>query len=230
MSLTLNEQFQHAANNWEVWNDLGVSGRATILHSFAKQLSGTDARMANWQIANAEQHIAETLLMPGPTGEANELFTAGRGIFVCHADTTSSTTAIVGQLVAALIAGNVILMSGDHPALENLHQQLINAGCADAVAQRLPANAVLDSELINQPLLAGIVYSGDTTQVLPLNQALAARDGNLAQLIVETDAVKLPTIGSPYYLLRFITERTRSDNTTAVGGNATLLELGGKEE
>ena len=35
---------------------------------------------------------------------------------------------------------------------------------------------------------------------------------------------------SPHYLLRFITERTRTDNTTAVGGNATLLELGAKEE
>ncbi len=37
-------------------------------------------------------------------------------------------------------------------------------------------------------------------------------------------------IGSEHYLARFITERVRTANTTAVGGNATLLELGGKAE
>ncbi|MDV6315831.1 bifunctional proline dehydrogenase/L-glutamate gamma-semialdehyde dehydrogenase PutA [Idiomarina sp. HP20-50] len=34
-----------------------------------------------------------------------------------------------------------------------------------------------------------------------------------------------PKAGGPHYLTRFITEKTRSDNITAVGGNATLLSL-----
>lgn len=34
-----------------------------------------------------------------------------------------------------------------------------------------------------------------------------------------------PKAGGPHYLTRFITEKTRTDNITAVGGNATLLSL-----
>ncbi len=34
-----------------------------------------------------------------------------------------------------------------------------------------------------------------------------------------------PKAGGPHYLLRFATERTRTTNTTAIGGNATLLSL-----
>ncbi|MBS0456439.1 MAG: bifunctional proline dehydrogenase/L-glutamate gamma-semialdehyde dehydrogenase PutA [Proteobacteria bacterium] len=35
-----------------------------------------------------------------------------------------------------------------------------------------------------------------------------------------------PKAGGPHYLLRFVTERTRTINTTAAGGNASLLTLG----
>ena len=36
-----------------------------------------------------------------------------------------------------------------------------------------------------------------------------------------------PKAGGPHYLLRFANERTLSVNTTATGGNAALLNLGG---
>ncbi|PPL16967.1 bifunctional proline dehydrogenase/L-glutamate gamma-semialdehyde dehydrogenase, partial [Oceanisphaera arctica] len=35
-----------------------------------------------------------------------------------------------------------------------------------------------------------------------------------------------PKAGGPHYLTRFITEKTITNNTTAIGGNATLLSLG----
>lgn len=35
-----------------------------------------------------------------------------------------------------------------------------------------------------------------------------------------------PKAGGPHYLTRFVTEKTRTNNITAVGGNATLLSLG----
>ena len=37
-----------------------------------------------------------------------------------------------------------------------------------------------------------------------------------------------PKAGGPNYLLRFVTEQTVSVNTTAVGGNTTLLSLAGE--
>ena len=35
-----------------------------------------------------------------------------------------------------------------------------------------------------------------------------------------------PKAGGPNYLLRFVTERTRTINTAAIGGNARLLAQG----
>ena len=35
-----------------------------------------------------------------------------------------------------------------------------------------------------------------------------------------------PKAGGPHYLTRFVTERTRTVNTAAVGGNASLLAQG----
>ena len=35
-----------------------------------------------------------------------------------------------------------------------------------------------------------------------------------------------PKAGGPHYLSRFVTEKTRTINTTAVGGNASLLAMG----
>lgn len=39
-----------------------------------------------------------------------------------------------------------------------------------------------------------------------------------------------PKAGGPHYLTRFVTEKTRTNNITAIGGNATLLSLGDSEE
>ncbi|HAS64519.1 MAG TPA: 1-pyrroline-5-carboxylate dehydrogenase, partial [Vibrio sp.] len=41
--------------------------------------------------------------------------------------------------------------------------------------------------------------------------------------VSETDLVTLNVAHDPHLSLRFITERTRTINITAVGGNATLL-------
>jgi delta 1-pyrroline-5-carboxylate dehydrogenase len=38
-----------------------------------------------------------------------------------------------------------------------------------------------------------------------------------------------PKAGGPHYLPRFAVEQTVTVNTTAVGGNATLLSLGGSQ-
>jgi RHH-type proline utilization regulon transcriptional repressor/proline dehydrogenase/delta 1-pyrroline-5-carboxylate dehydrogenase len=39
-----------------------------------------------------------------------------------------------------------------------------------------------------------------------------------------------PKAGGPHYLTRFVTEKTRTNNITALGGNATLLSLGDTDE
>ena len=45
-------------------------------------------------------------MMPGPTGETNELRYRGRGVFVCIAPWNFPLAIFLGQVTAALAAGN----------------------------------------------------------------------------------------------------------------------------
>ncbi|MDO2306006.1 aldehyde dehydrogenase family protein, partial [Escherichia coli] len=45
----------------------------------------------------------------GPTGERNELFYAGRGIFACVSPWNFPLAIFLGQISAALVAGNPVL-------------------------------------------------------------------------------------------------------------------------
>jgi delta 1-pyrroline-5-carboxylate dehydrogenase len=59
-----------------------------------------------------------------------------------------------------------------------------------------------------------------------VNRELAKREGAICTFVSETDLQALPVSHDPCLVLRFVTERTCTINITAVGGNASLLELG----
>lgn len=216
---------------WEKWNALGYAARIAILSQWAKQLDKEAQQMLEFQCESALQQVAKTLSLPGPTGETNELYCAGRGVFVITADADLSATVIVGQISAALVAGNtIVLCLPDNSVLKNneLVEQLSAAGCPKGVVESIDYPKL--QGLIEHPKTAGIVYAGQLETAQFLARSLAAREGVLAQLVAEIDCDRLAVIASPAYILRFVTEKTRTINITAVGGNAKLLELGSGDQ
>ncbi|UTM59465.1 aldehyde dehydrogenase family protein [Photobacterium sp. CCB-ST2H9] len=216
---------------WENWNNLGFEKRITQLTQWSSKLESDVAAMVAFQCRNANAHVAETELMPGPTGETNELYCAGRGIFVVTADADTPLVAVAGQLTAALVTGNTVLLclpEGFAKSAQQMVSELEQAELPKGVV--LPVSADKLDDIVRHTAVAGVVYAGKRETALSLSRDLAARDGLLGQLIAESDFESYPVIGSPTYSLRFVTERTRTINITAVGGNATLLELGSGEE
>ncbi|MGS0724523.1 aldehyde dehydrogenase family protein, partial [Shewanella sp. 30m-9] len=57
----------------------------------------------------AKKMMAQPELLPGPTGELNELFLQGRGIFVCISPWNFPLAIFLGQVSAALAAGNTVI-------------------------------------------------------------------------------------------------------------------------
>lgn len=216
-------QIQVAQAVLEQWNTLGVHGRAEKLLQSLHAFPSEQKQMAAWQIENARKEIAETRIMPGPTGESNELSNQGRGAFLCYSEISSdkAKVGLVGQVFAALIAGNPVITVG--PEGQQI-MDFIAPFVPEGVVQNV-AESAKDS-LIEADDLAGVAVLCETTQAMQLNQTLAAKSGLICQLVLETDSEKLSNIAKPHYILRFVTERTVSNNTTAIGGNATLLELG----
>ncbi|MDB4836872.1 1-pyrroline-5-carboxylate dehydrogenase [Marinomonas sp.] len=220
-------QIQVAQDIFETWDSLGVHGRAEKLMKAATSFPSKQKEIAIWQIENAQKSIAETRVLPGPTGELNALSTQGRGPFLCASsiDSDNATIGLVGQIFTALIAGNPVITIG--LAGQSIMDRILPF-VPEGVIQNV-AESVLDS-LIEADHLAGIATLCDSTQAQQLNQQLAAKDGLICQLIEETDSEQLRTIAKPHYVLRFVTERAVSNNTTAIGGNATLLELGSMDD
>src|SRR5208282_2922429 len=55
------------------------------------------------------QHSLASRVMPGPTGESNELVERGRGVFVCISPWNFPLAIFTGQIMAALVAGNAVI-------------------------------------------------------------------------------------------------------------------------
>lgn len=230
---TTQQTLDNALKVWPSWNELELNQRGQLLQEWAtsfEEQSTIDelaTKMVNYQVKQASALISETIEMPGPTGEVNQLSTSGRGIFVIAAHQEVSITAIVGLMSAALIAGNTVILSlseQQHAIATQLCTSLHQLGVDTAIASVIEHSELIP--LIKSPSIAGVALIGNNTEVIEMNQCLASRQGQIAQLITETDCQNLPTLTDNYLLFRFITEKTQTVNITAVGGNATLLALG----
>jgi RHH-type proline utilization regulon transcriptional repressor/proline dehydrogenase/delta 1-pyrroline-5-carboxylate dehydrogenase len=128
--------------------------------------------------------------LPGPTGESNELQLHGRGVFVCISPWNFPLAIFLGQVAAALAAGNSVIAKPaeqtnliGYAAVKLLHE----AGVPDAVLQFLPGDgATVGSALTKDPRVAGVAFTGSTDTARAINRALAARDAAIGVLIAET--------------------------------------------
>ena len=149
--------------------------------------------------------------LPGPTGELNRLRSEPRGSFIFMSDDGDSDN-YRAYVVMALLTGNMICLV-DNP---NLAARLTLGGVPDAaVYQAKDLGAAWKT-----PRVSGVAYSGPRDNARALNREIAARDGGILQFVWR-DAI------DPHLALRFVTERTLTINTAAIGGNADLLGIGG---
>ncbi|KIF80007.1 trifunctional transcriptional regulator/proline dehydrogenase/L-glutamate gamma-semialdehyde dehydrogenase [Noviherbaspirillum autotrophicum] len=156
----------------------------------------------------AEAYLHESLLdtmlvLPGPTGERNTLSFAPRGAVLCAASTVD---ALLNQLAAVLATGNKALVAAESASL-------LPAGLPPAVRD---AVAVLSAgDVAKAVMQMALVDAARAPQLLPL---LAAREGALVPLVETSDIDPIP-------LWRLVAERALCVNTTAAGGNASLMTL-----
>ncbi|MFO1493809.1 MAG: bifunctional proline dehydrogenase/L-glutamate gamma-semialdehyde dehydrogenase PutA [Lysobacterales bacterium] len=128
--------------------------------------------------------------LPGPTGESNQLHLHGRGVFVCISPWNFPLAITMGQIAAALVAGNAVIAKPAEQtnlvawrAVQILHE----AGVPAAVLQLLPGDgATVGARLTQDPRVAGVAFTGSTETARLINRALAGRDAPIATLIAET--------------------------------------------
>ena len=129
-------------------------------------------------------------MLPGPTGESNEHYYEGRGVFLCISPWNFPLAIFTGQICAALVAGNTVLAKPAEQTsliagrtIELFHQ----AGVPTEVLHYLPGDgATLGNALLPDERLVGVAFTGSTETAHRINRTLAERSGAIPTLIAET--------------------------------------------
>ncbi|MDD2659266.1 MAG: bifunctional proline dehydrogenase/L-glutamate gamma-semialdehyde dehydrogenase PutA [Methylococcales bacterium] len=128
--------------------------------------------------------------LPGPTGEENLLYHYGRGVFVCISPWNFPIAIFIGQITAALAAGNtVIAKPAAQTALtaQRCVEILHLAGIPETVLQFLPASGSMTGQyLLPDSRVAGVVFTGSTETARFISRQLARHHQAVVPLIAET--------------------------------------------
>jgi RHH-type proline utilization regulon transcriptional repressor/proline dehydrogenase/delta 1-pyrroline-5-carboxylate dehydrogenase len=131
-------------------------------------------------------------LLPGPTGESNELRMRGRGVFVCISPWNFPVAIFTGQIAAALAAGNsVVAKPAEQTPLVafELIRLLHRAGIPAGALNFAPGDGKIGAFLVADRRVAGVAFTGSTEVARNINRALAAKDGPIPSLIAETGGI-----------------------------------------
>ncbi|MBO9661895.1 bifunctional proline dehydrogenase/L-glutamate gamma-semialdehyde dehydrogenase PutA [Dokdonella sp.] len=212
---TIEKALANAVAAQEDWDTLPAASRAAILehaadlleqrradfialcvHEAGKTLSAAisevreAADLLRYYAAMARKLFGQPEQLPGPTGESNQLFLRGRGVFVCISPWNFPLAIFTGQVAAGLAAGNAVIAKPadqttliGHAAVKLLHE----AGVPEGVLQYVPAKgSMIGNTLLTRPEIAGVCFTGSTETAWTINRTLAARNAPIAALIAET--------------------------------------------
>jgi RHH-type transcriptional regulator, proline utilization regulon repressor / proline dehydrogenase / delta 1-pyrroline-5-carboxylate dehydrogenase len=130
--------------------------------------------------------------MPGPTGESNALRLRGRGVFVAISPWNFPLAIFLGQVTAALMAGNsVVAKPAEQTPLVAVEavRLLHEAGIPTSALQFVPGDGAIGATLTAHPDIAGVVFTGSTEVARAINRTLAAKDGPIVPFIAETGGI-----------------------------------------
>lgn len=167
----------------------------------------------------AKKMMAKPELLPGPTGELNELFLQGRGVFVCISPWNFPLAIFLGQVSAALAAGNTVIAKPaeqtsiiGYRAVQLAHQ----AGIPVEVLQFLPGTgATVGSAITADERIGGVCFTGSTGTAKLINRTLANREGAIIPLIAETGGQNAMVVDSTSQPEQVVNDVVSSSFTSA---------------
>ena len=228
-----------AAKAFPRWNHTPVQDRADVLNRLADLLEQNRSelvalchREAGKTIHDAIDEIREAVdfcryyacqgleqfaspvVMPGPTGESNELTLSGRGVFLCISPWNFPLAIFLGQITAALVAGNtVIAKPAEQTSVIAVRaiELMLEAGVPRDVIHVLTGTGVdLGKRLVSDECIAGVAFTGSTETAKVINRTLADRNGAIVPLIAETGGQNAMVVDSTVLPEQVVTDVIKS--------------------
>ncbi|MCE1236387.1 MAG: bifunctional proline dehydrogenase/L-glutamate gamma-semialdehyde dehydrogenase PutA [Hyphomicrobiales bacterium] len=211
------EAIARAAAGFPAWDATPAEARAAALDRLADALEDNRDRLMALLAAEAGKTLPDGLaevreaadfcryyagearrlfdadrILPGPTGEENRLVHRGRGVFVCISPWNFPLAIFLGQVAAALAAGNAVVAkpAEQTPLVAALAVNLAHeAGVPTTALHYVPGDGRVGAALVADGSVAGVAFTGSTEVARLINRALAAKDGPIVPLIAETGGV-----------------------------------------
>jgi RHH-type proline utilization regulon transcriptional repressor/proline dehydrogenase/delta 1-pyrroline-5-carboxylate dehydrogenase len=142
----------------------------------------------------------QPLELPGPTGERNVLRMGGRGVWVCIAPWNFPLAIFLGQVTAALVAGNTVVAK---PAPQTPEIAAYAVGLAHGAG--IPEDALilaaggpdLGAALVEDSRIAGIAFTGSTATAKRIARSLLDDDERpIVPFIAETGGINCMIVDS----------------------------------
>jgi RHH-type proline utilization regulon transcriptional repressor/proline dehydrogenase/delta 1-pyrroline-5-carboxylate dehydrogenase len=170
---------------------MGREGGKTIDDGISEVREAVD--FCRYYAAQARRTLAPTA-MPGPTGESDLLRYRGRGVFVCISPWNFPLSIFLGQVSAALLAGNAVVAKPAEQtpliaaeAVRILHE----AGVPASALHLVPGDGPVGAALVADARVAGVAFTGSTAVARSINRALADSPSvrGIVPLIAETGGI-----------------------------------------
>ena len=171
--------------------------RKTIPDALAEVREAAD--FCRYYAAEARRGL-QPVELPGPTGERNVLRLEGRGVWICIAPWNFPLAIFLGQVAAALVAGNAVVAkpAPQTPAIAGYAVGLAhNAGIPEDVLVLAEGGPEMGAALVEDGRIAGIAFTGSTATAKRIARSLLEDDERpIIPLIAETGGINAMIVDS----------------------------------
>lgn len=175
------------------------------------------------QLLRIENKLALPIELPGPTGESNWLSFEPRGVLVTVFDEQAGFEQWITSSITALASGNTLIAVIENEQHRGTAKRILDAisniGITEQIFQIAPLGGL--NNILGLDGLAGAIVDPNSDWQSYVSQALSKRIGEILPVICESNMDTL------YH--RLVTEKTVSIDTTAAGGNTSLMTMSEEE-
>lgn len=160
----------------EFFRVLATEAGKTVDDSVAEVREAVD--FMRYYACQAERDFESPVRQNGPTGESNNLSLHGRGVFVCISPWNFPLAIFMGQVSAALLAGNSVLAkpAEQTPRIAKMAVDLLHAcGVPPDALQLVSGAGDVGAALVNHPGISGVAFTGGTDTAARIQVALAGK-------------------------------------------------------
>lgn len=182
--------------------------RRSVLTDIASKLPQDLSLLISDCLKRNIEYTDDSVDLVGPTGETNTLSLHPRGTVLCLGEQSDDIKPLLKQITISLLAGNLVLLD------KSVDTTVLGSAFTDLPAGSISVSEIDVLDTLSNSDFDAVAFDNNSDGEFTIRRTLAARDGT-----------RIPILTSEEPIYRYCAERVISVDTTASGGNASLLSI-----